>query len=200
MQNTFGESLANRKIFTESSARAAENAARPLFSAEALHFSLAERPRGGNDSLPGRSVPSALKAQFSSIRETREERIEMKKLFVLTLAAAALALPQQAFAWKNLQFGVGLNLSWQSADNRIGKHFYYNGPTDGGHGYGGFGDFGGPVDAGPGFPPAPQPLPSGHSQNAQPGPAAPFHYSSYQSGNYYQTPNYYYGQDSYYGW
>lgn len=70
----------------------------------------------------------------------------MKKIFGLTLVAVSLTLvPQQASAWSNCQFGMGLNMQRQAGDNSIGKHFWHSGQVPGGPGPGpGYG-YGGPV-------------------------------------------------------
>jgi hypothetical protein len=126
----------------------------------------------------------------------------MKKLFGLGLALTVLALvPQQASAWSNIKFGVGLNFHWQTADNHIGKHLWHNGPVPHPHGHGyGHGPaviYMDPHHAGHGDQEAAQAAPPAAKGQAQP--VNLYHYSSHQ-GYYYQEPSYYHGQDYWYGW
>jgi hypothetical protein len=49
----------------------------------------------------------------------------MKKLLGLSVVSLAVSLVsiQEASAWKNIKFGVGLNLQYQTANNALGKHW-----------------------------------------------------------------------------
>ena len=80
----------------------------------------------------------------------------MKKLIGMSVVALAITLisMQEASAWSNIKFGVGMNFQWQTGNNGIGKHFWRNGPLPGqpvyGYGYqgyfpghGGYGGYGG---------------------------------------------------------
>src|SRR5262245_45826645 len=71
---------------------------------------------------------------------SREE--DMKKLLIMgALAISALALSQQqASAWVNARFGVGLNWHWQSGGNSFGWGLFTGGQPPG-------------PDFGPGFGP-----------------------------------------------
>jgi hypothetical protein len=80
----------------------------------------------------------------------------MKKVLAVGfLAIACIALSQQeASAWINSRFGVGLNWDFQSGGNRFGWGLWRNGQPPGpeyfgqggGHGYGpGFQNFGAPM-------------------------------------------------------
>ena len=57
----------------------------------------------------------------------------MIKLFGMSVVASTMTLisMQEASAWSNLKFGVGLNFQWQSANNAVGKHLWRNGPLPG---------------------------------------------------------------------
>jgi hypothetical protein len=95
-------------------------------------------------------------------------RVVMKKLLgvsLLTLAVALLA-QQEASAWSNIRFGIGLNMAWQTGNNSFGWGLWRDGqvpgsPTDaglmnrGGSGYGGGGGYGGGHGGGGGNAPPP---------------------------------------------
>jgi hypothetical protein len=53
----------------------------------------------------------------------------MKKLFALSVLSAGLLLAstQQASAWSNIKFGVGMNLHWQTGDNNFLWGVFRNG-------------------------------------------------------------------------
>ncbi len=127
----------------------------------------------------------------------------MKKLLGLTVAAAVLAMvPQQASAWSNIKFGVGLNFEASCGNNNLLWGTFVNGQVPGyGGGYGGYYEapmiVPGHAYADQAQPAAPAAQPK--AQNAQNMPANPYHYSSYQPGYYYQDPGYYYGQNTWYG-
>jgi hypothetical protein len=54
-----------------------------------------------------------------------------------TLAVALLAMSEQkASAWSKFNFGVGLNIGWEKADNSWLWGFYRNGPVPGSDGHG----------------------------------------------------------------
>jgi len=66
----------------------------------------------------------------------------VKKIVAFGLAALALVMmsQQQASAYKKLNFGVGLNLGWEGANNSVLWGVLKGGPgpgMDGGYGYGG---------------------------------------------------------------
>ena len=57
----------------------------------------------------------------------------MKKFLAAGLLAIALiaASQQQASAWVNARFGIGINAGWQSADNCWWWGAFHNGPAPG---------------------------------------------------------------------
>jgi hypothetical protein len=147
----------------------------------------------------------------------------MKKLVGLTLAAALVAmLPQQASAWTNFKFGVGLGVEWSTGNNSwfCGK-LYNNGDHNCGpscgpmgfdpmaYGYGGHGGdfgyaYGGPMMSphapaqAPAAPPAPQKN-NNTASLAQSYSNDPYQPVSYQYPNYYYpSANYYYPSANYY--
>ncbi len=126
----------------------------------------------------------------------------MKKLLGLGVVALGLALVsiQEASAWSNVKFGVGLNFQWQAANNAVGKHLWRNGPTPGhgygyGHGYGHgygyapYGQFSAPAPT-----PAEQEAPTVLPNSGVGLQATPVHF---QPASYNYAPSYYfpvYGQ------
>ncbi len=80
----------------------------------------------------------------------------MKRFYVLALAACAFVVvsEQRALAWKNIKFGAGVNLHWQTGDNTLFWGLFRNGqvPYQGGY---------------PGIPPQVVPHhPTGHASAA----------------------------------
>jgi hypothetical protein len=132
----------------------------------------------------------------------------MKKFFVicgLALALSALS-HQQASAWHKFNFSVGLNVSWEAANNSYFCGRIVSGPAP--YGYAPYGGgFGAPAFPGHGFdgyyaaapaaPAAPQAVAQPTAQPAAQGPVQQAHYSwgqtGYYSQNYYQTNSYGYG-------
>lgn len=129
----------------------------------------------------------------------------MKKFLIMGfLAVVGLALAQQqASAWVNCKFGVGLNWQFQSGGNSCFWGAFVNGqPPGSDFGQGGFGNFG------------PEILPHGQGDHAyympqgtypQGAPAQnawyytqpPFRTVTYPG--YYTAPSYYYPVSGYYG-
>jgi hypothetical protein len=145
--------------------------------------------------------------RFAHFIEKRKRT--MKKVLVLGLMALALALltHQEASAYKKFNFGVGLNLSCEGANNSIMWGVAKGGPGPGwadggfpgGYGYGNPDYFGGQPfghDQAPAMTPStaptpttpPRPMPMGTPGVAQPVGYFPT-YGSYSGSNY---PMYYY--------
>ncbi len=139
----------------------------------------------------------------------------MKKIvFAGLLAVCVMAIShQQASAWVNTRFGVGLNWEAQSGGNSLLWGAWRNGQPPGpeafgggGGGYGG-GNFNAPMPAPfgaaqmpQGYPPqgfAPQAQPPFNASTAEP-PFAGSYASPYQFANY-PRPVYYYYPSTYYG-
>jgi hypothetical protein len=131
----------------------------------------------------------------------------MKKIVLAGLAAlAVIALAQQqASAWVNARFGVGLNWQRQSGGNNLGWGLYRNGQPPGPEAFGGVFSPSNPAPPYFGGTPAPQTYPA-HSAAPQ-GYApqtvyyppteqyAPYHFASYPRPTtyyYYPAPAYYF--------
>jgi hypothetical protein len=124
----------------------------------------------------------------------------MKKIVLAGLFAVSLmAFSQdQASAWVNSRFGVGLNWAWQSGGNNLGWGAWRNGQPPGPES---FGSNFMPMQGFPGFGGAPMPT-AAPVQNAYDYPAAQPQYpvpypSPYQFATY-PRPIYYYPAPSYY--
>jgi hypothetical protein len=149
----------------------------------------------------------------------------MKKLIILgaLTLAVVLASNQQASAWSNIKFGVGMNLHWQAGDNTLLWGVFRNGQIPCPSPYGGGPGPYGPGYGGPGgnFPmyyeptaaeankqqaaaPAPAPIPPSVNQTNYNGNYQPVGYypnTQYQVpmyvpgyNPYQQAPPYWYGQ------
>ena len=123
----------------------------------------------------------------------------MKKIVLAGLiAVCVIALSQQqASAWINSRFGVGLNWEAQSGGNNFGWGLWRNGQPPGPEAFGG-------SQGGSGFS-APFAAPAPHSYAPMPqsydAPAAPYagqYASPYQFANYPRPVYYYYPTPSYY--
>jgi hypothetical protein len=127
----------------------------------------------------------------------------MKKVLTAGLLAIALmaASQQQASAWVNARFGVGVNIGWQSGDNSYCWGAWHNGPYPGGSDYH-HGHHSGVME-----PPVYLPFiwvghPHGHATYPAPGPIDSFSmppmqyaYPTYPAPTYYYYPaSYYYGR------
>jgi hypothetical protein len=170
-----------------------------------------------------------MKQNLPGMFTTEEKRNAMKKIvFAGLLAVCVMAIShQQASAWVNTRFGVGLNWEMQSGGNQFLWGAWRNGQPPGpeafggGGGGGGGGGYGAPRFSGPipqqGFAPAPQgypaqgfaPMPQGFPPQGF-APQSPFdastseppfagqYASPYQFANY-PRPVYYYYPGTYYG-
>jgi len=149
----------------------------------------------------------------------REEDI-MKKIVLASLfAIGVIALSQQqASAWVNTKFGIGLNYSHQSGGNNFGWGLWQNGQVPGPEAFGGGGGYygggggggGGGYYGGGGFPSyapsapccggsgaqqfqAPMPKTTSDYSTPQNPYAGVYYYNSpYQLASYPQQPAYYY--------
>lgn len=149
----------------------------------------------------------------------------MKKIvFAGLLAVSMMAISQQqASAWINSKFGIGLNWDVQSGGNQILWGVWRNGQPPGPEAFGGGGGYGGPRFGGPmpapfGAAPMPQgypaqgfaPMPQGYppqsfvpqspfdASTSEP-PYAGQYASPYQFANYPRPVYYYYYPSPYYG-
>ncbi|MBI2806860.1 MAG: hypothetical protein HYX68_17920 [Planctomycetes bacterium] len=123
----------------------------------------------------------------------------MKKFFASgMLAICLIALSQQqASAWINTRFGVGLNWQWQSGGNNLLWGAYRGAQPPGPEAFGGqHGHFHGysmsefPVEQSQGVYPMPTPAPAYQYPSASP---APFQFATYpRPVYYYPAPTYYY--------
>jgi hypothetical protein len=148
----------------------------------------------------------------------------MKKFVVAGLLAIGLMATtrQEASAWINARFGIGLNWDLQSGGNQFGWGLWRNGQPPGpeafgggGHHGGGYGpQFGAPMPQHHGYAPMPQqyqpypqayvpqqyaPAPRAYSTAEPPITAQPVYYNSpYQFASYPRPVYYYYYTTPYY--
>ncbi len=134
----------------------------------------------------------------------------MRKLFTMSVLALTLVLvsSQQASAWSNIKFGVGMNFHWQTGDNNLLWGVFRNGQIPGPGPYGPM--YGGGHGGGDGFPmyyeqaatqnAKPATTPTQAPANASQTSYNPNPYGYYQPVGYYPnsqyqvpmyTPNYY---------
>jgi hypothetical protein len=147
---------------------------------------------------------------------TEEKRNAMKKIvFAALVAVSVMALShQQASAWVNSKFGVGLNWDLQSGGNNFLWGAWKNGQPPGPEAFGGGGAprFSGPMPQqgfapqgypAQGFSPMPQGFPPQSPFDASTSEppfagqyASPYQFATYQRPVYYYYPNtyYYYGR------
>ena len=124
----------------------------------------------------------------------------MKKIVLAGLVAICMMAlsQQQASAWRNTKFGIGLNFETQSGGNKAFWGAWKNGQPPGPEAFGGGGQgYGGPAQQF--YPPAPQsyaPMPQGGYDTPAP-PFAGQYASPYQFANY-PRPAYYYPAPTYY--
>ena len=97
--------------------------------------------------IKGKSWPSCAAEKWNSPSTftTEQKRNAMKKIvFAGLLAISAMAIPQQqASAWVNSKFSVGLNWDMQSGGNNLLWGAWRNGQPPGPEAFGGGGGYGG---------------------------------------------------------
>jgi hypothetical protein len=128
----------------------------------------------------------------------------MKKIAMAGLIALGMIAlsQQQASAWVNAKFGVGLNWQLQSANNNTLWGVYRNGQVPGPEAFGSHSSYGVPFGAVPydappyAYAPMPQTYDAPPQQYAGQQYSSPYQFATYprQVYYYYPTPSYYYGR------
>jgi hypothetical protein len=119
----------------------------------------------------------------------------MKKIVIAGLAAFCVmaATQQQASAWVNCRFGIGMNWQWQSGGNNFFWGAYHNGQVPGPEAFG----YGSPLNQY--FPPAPAPYYSyAPLPQSAPAPYASQPAPLYQFATYPRETQYYFAPPAYY--